>query len=88
MIPGGWTEQKPTAEFIKKAYEFAAKKAPEKHKGIKLLSPVKAQSQVVEGTNIRMECPYELAGKKGTASVLVFEALNGSYQLTSIVLSP
>lgn len=84
---GGWTERRPDAEIVQSAFAFAAKEAAKRYAGLKLSSPRRAETQVVAGTNIRMECPYELAEKRGIARIIVYDRLDGTKELTDLVLS-
>ncbi|MFH2203254.1 MAG: MliC family protein [Elusimicrobiota bacterium] len=83
-LPGGYTEQDPSAaefaEIVETAERLVNEKAPER--GFRCEKLVEVHTQVVAGINYRLVCHYRGRDGAGGMELLLFRGLDGKYALT------
>ena len=82
-IPGGWSAAPVEDKGVKAAARQAVSiKAKETGVDLRLTTILDARKQVVAGMNYRLKIRVMGAGKKNTATIIVWSKLDRTYELT------
>ena len=83
-IAGGWTQASVMEPSVHAAaQEAVALQAKATGEELTLEKVLSAQTQVVAGTNYRLTLSVKKSGKKKTASIVIWEKLDGTHDLSS-----
>ncbi|MBN1500038.1 MAG: hypothetical protein JW982_07780 [Spirochaetes bacterium] len=81
-ISGGYEKSSTDSSAVKEITVYVERELQKDYPGLKIIRTDKAETQIVAGTNFRLECRYSFAGKKAKLRVIVYEKLTGEREIT------